>query len=201
MKKIIVLLIIIGGTIHAYAQNEKNKYLGGYISIGSISYSDGAKYGLDVYKDYAGKNYLTMGFDYHHRNSEVFEVCTGIAVTSNNMDYLSTSYFESNGHTSEYAETFFILSAPFHLRAHFLQYLFVDGGVCLNYHPNKGYTWGVGSSLGFGAEYVFESGITVSLSPMMQWNYLNFSNKFTGGDSEMDKLIQKGINIGVGYRF
>jgi len=62
-----------------------------------------------------------------------------------------------------------------------------------------GYKWGVGFDIQAGIEYIFKSGITISVTPRGQWNWLNV----TGVENSygMDVLSQLGVNIGVGYKF
>jgi hypothetical protein len=105
-------------------------------------------------------------------------------------------------YTSIYRDKLFIFSLPLHIKYHFLKYLFVEGGVDLNYHPSKGYKYGAGLSAGIGAEYVFHSGITLSASPFGQWSLLvgDEQNK-TYSILESDALSLFGIKLGIGYRF
>lgn len=81
MKKFIVLLIIICGTICAYGQNEKTHYLGGYVSVGTNDYYNVGR----VNASYESSNYRTVGLNYSHRNSETIELCVGISYTSNDL--------------------------------------------------------------------------------------------------------------------
>ncbi|GHT48829.1 hypothetical protein AGMMS49982_00910 [Bacteroidia bacterium] len=198
MKRFLVLIIICG-TINVHAQNEKRNYLGGHVSFGKSNYSSDDRIGDAVNRDYTGINYFTFGFDYSHRDSGGFEVGTGISVTSNKMALVSNLMFAQNN-KFKYDETLFIFSIPVNLKLHFLKYLFVGAGLSFNYHPRMGYTWGVGGKINIGAEYTFNSGISVSISPEMQSNILNLGSS-PEGSIGTDKLTQKGINIGLGYRF
>ena len=201
MKKFIAVLIIICGATSGYGQVERKHYIGGHVSYGVSDYSSESDNStLFGSKSYAGDNYLTIGLDYSYRDSEVFEIGTGISVTFNDMTISSTYWnFGSGSSSSESDDQFFIFSVPLHLKFHFLKYLFVGGGLSLNYHPSKGYTWGVGGNISIGAEYTFRSGLTVSISPEIQSNLLNFAS--FGDSYGIDKLTQKGISIGLGYKF
>ncbi|MDR2038825.1 MAG: hypothetical protein LBQ60_12955 [Bacteroidales bacterium] len=186
-------LIIITG-VNTYGQNEKKNYFGGHISFGALgfSHSDGSFWDLNT-----GKNYLTLGFDYSRMNSEYIELGIGLSVTGYNMESFSTYNWNQTSNSDDY---FLMFSFPARLKVHFLKYLFTEGMVCFNFHPNEGHTWWgiIGAGIGIGAEYMFESGVVISMTPRIQWNI-----KGTGGvgSNDHENLIQKGIRVGIGYRF
>ena len=181
-------------TTSFYAQNKQKRYFGSHVSWGESDYSAGRIDGLDS-KRYTAKGYYTLGFDYTYYISDMTEFCSGLSITNHGM-HLDASYFGSRG-TYEYDKNFGVFSVPFHLKFHFLKFLFINGGVCFNYHPNMGYRWGVGCGVGIGAEYTFNPAISVSIGYQLQWNSM-FSME---NSVEIDKLNQKGFAIGLGYRF
>ncbi len=202
------LMAIICLTTNVYCQKEKKNYISLHVSNGISDLSRGNSFGYTSERSYSGKNYLTIGFDYAKMTSENLEMCTGLSVTFNDMAFSSTSYWSESSQwgnyggstTYDYSDRFFIFSVPGHLKLHLLKYLFIDGGISINYHPSMGYTWGIGYGGGAGAEYTFKSGISLSLSPYMQWNMLNIGSS-SGDAFNSDNLKQKGINVALGYRF
>jgi len=187
-----------------YAQEEQIKhYFGGHVSLGKSDYSSAGSIGGLSRTECSAGNYFTIGFDYAYYISDITEVCTGLSITSNDI-HQASRYF-GDFKTYEHNEKFFIFSVPLHLKVHFLKYLFIDSGVCFNFHPSMGYTWGAGAGIDVGAEYTFESAVSIFAGYQFQWNFLNFWNIFSSKENSAevikDNLNQKGFTIGLGYRF
>ena len=208
MKKILMLIIVSYTIANVYGQSEQKHYFGAHYLFGTCNYHNGS-FGIGSSKEYDGTKYFGLGFDYRFWSDEKTEFCFGITATVNKM-LLTYSYgwhqqtqWGSGGgtNTSYYDEGFVIFSLPVHVKRHFLKYLFIGGGPCLNIHPSMGYKWGLGVEINAGMEYIFKSGLTVSLTPRAQWNWLNVSGNGDDFGMEMDILSQKGVNLGVGYRF
>lgn len=194
-----VIVLIYFGIDHMVGQTGKQNYLGMHFSFGTCDYSrGGAVVGALTFKNYEGNNFKSLGFDYARRTSKNLDLCLGVVIMSNSLT-VSTSGLNSSGSNSD--ELFFMFSLPVHLKYHFLKYLFVDGGLCANIHPSLGYKWGAGVGLSAGVEYVFTTGISVSLYPFIQWNALNIGGSQGESIGGIDQLSQKGIRIGAGYRF
>ncbi|MDR0395663.1 MAG: hypothetical protein LBH77_10940 [Tannerella sp.] len=82
-----------------------------------------------------------------------------------------------------------------------MNYLFAEGGINFNYHSSLGYKWGLGGVVGIGAEYTFQQGLSVFVTPQIQYNLLILERSPYIMTLGIDKLIQIGCNIGVGYKF
>jgi len=209
MKRFLMLVVVLNTIGWVYGQNESKHYFGAHYLIGSCDYHS-SSFGIGSSKEYNGTNYFGLGFDYRFWGSEKTELCFGITATVNKMILTSSHSWQqqtpwgSGGgtNTSYYDEGFVIFSLPIHFKHHFFKYFFIGGGPCLNIHQSMGYKWGLGLEVNAGVEYVFKSGLTVSVTPRGQWNWLNFLGEVdTFGNGSMDILSQKGINIGLGYRF
>jgi len=201
IRKYTILLILICIATSFYAQEGQRKhYLGSHVSFDRSDYLSGGRVLGSDWKDYAATSYFTIGLDYALYISNITEMRTGLSVTSNDMR--QTNHYFGDWKTYEYDQKFFMFSVPWHLKVHFLKYLFIDGGACFNYHPSMGYTWGIGAGIGIGAEYTFKSAISVSAGYQFQWNFLNlFSSQQNDNSVGIDQLNQRGFVIGLGYRF
>ena len=120
------------------------------------------------------KNYFTAGFDYALYITDITELHTGLSITSD--------------------KKLFLLSVPLSLKVHFLKYLFIDSGVNFNNHI------GIGVGTGIGAEYTFKPGIAISAGYQLQWKFFDLFSQQKNSVG-VDILNQRGIIVGVGYRF
>jgi hypothetical protein len=206
-KHFLLWVAIIYATENTYAQKEKKNYIGMNFSFGWNDYNrNGITFGgFGESRKYEGDNFRSIAIEYARQTAPNIEFCTGLSATG---AYLTTTTSTYGSNTSNNRDEIFIFSLPLHLKYHFLKYLFVEGGVDLNYHPSKGYKYGAGLSAGIGAEYVFHSGITLSASPFGRWNWLGSMGKEhdmgSAGTYTMtgyDSLSQWGIKLGIGYRF
>ena len=183
------------------AQTEQNipqgkHYLGTHYLLGTCNYHN-RSFGVGLSKEYDGTSYYGSGVDYRYRYSEKNELCLGIRATVNKM----TSTSSHRSRSGKTGDVLYIFSLPIHFRHHFFQYFFISGGPCVNIHSNMGYNWGIGLEATAGLEHTFKSGLTLSISPMGQWNWLNFLGAEDSFSVGMDTLSQVGLNIGLGYRF
>jgi hypothetical protein len=207
-KQFLLLVAIIYATENTYAQKEKKNYISVNCSFGWNDYNrNGMTFGgFGASHKYEGDDFKGIAIEYARQTAPNVEFCTGLTATAAYLATASTYISGGSSNTSNNKDEIFIFSLPLHLKYHFLKYLFVEGGVDLNYHPSKGYRYGAGLSAGIGAEYVFHSGITLSASPFGRWNLLT-GNEHGMGDAgtytmgESDTLSLWGIKLGIGYRF
>jgi hypothetical protein len=202
---IILLAAVIYATENTYAQKEKKNYVSVNYSFGSSNYHryGMASSGFQTYAD-ESDNFKSVAVEYARWTNPNVEFCTGLAVTAAYLATASTYHpvvgDGSGSRTSIYRDEIFIFSLPLHVKYHFWEYLFVEGGVDLNCHSGRGYKYGAGLSAGIGAEYVFHSGITLYASPFGRWNLL-MGNAGAYSMTESDSLSLLGIKLGIGYRF
>jgi hypothetical protein len=213
-KQFLLLVAIIYATENTYAQKEKKNCISVNYSFGWNDYNrNGITIGgFGASHEYEGDDFKSVAIEYARQTTPNIEFCTGLTATAAYLVATSTYANSLSGgggsNTSNYRDKIVIFSLPLHLKYHFLKYLFVEGGLDLNYHPSKGYKYGAGLSAGIGAEYVFHSGITLSASLFGQWNRLgsmgkehNMGNAGTYTMVGADTLSQWGIKLGIGYRF
>ncbi|MDR0681778.1 MAG: hypothetical protein LBG15_08025 [Dysgonamonadaceae bacterium] len=211
-KQFLLLVAIIYATENTYAQEERKNYIGVNYSFGRNDYNrNGITFGgFGASHKYEGNDFKSITIEYARRTTSNTEFCTGLTAIFAYLATTSTYNSISGGgsNTSNYRDKIFIFSLPLHLKYHFLKYLFVEGGLDLNYHPSKGYEYGAGLSVNMGVEYVFHSGITLSASPFGRYNLLIGRDKEhdmgSAGTYSMlgpDTLFQWGIEWGIGYRF
>jgi hypothetical protein len=106
------LAAIIYVTENTCAQKEMKNYIGmGYFFGLTKNGTMVGGFGTDA------NDFKSISVDYVRQTSPDLELCTGLTVI--------------------FVGELAILSFPLHLRRHFLKYLFVEGGLNLNYHPNK----------------------------------------------------------------
>ena len=55
--------------------------------------------------------------------------------------------------------------------------------------------------LRLGAEYTLKSGLSLSISPQVQFNMLGLGSTESTNSNVDENLMQIGVNIGIGYRF
>ena len=198
MKKIWMVMFIFLAIECVYGQNERKHYFGACYSFGACFYKD-FTYNL-IEKELDGKNYHSAGLEYRYRFREKTELGLGLMW---GLNQLNDRRFYYDKHNYNYLITpVNVLSIPVSVKYHFQKYFFIGGGPCLNYHPwFENWKWGIGLELNFGIEYVFQSGLTISVTPRGQINMLNLSGNKNSSGIEKDILSQIGIGIGLGYKF
>jgi hypothetical protein len=178
-----------------YGQEKKKHYVGGHFSYGKANYS-ADRWDSSSNKEYTGKDYFTLAIDYAYRTSENTEFCLGLSATLMKMDFENTVYWNRFSYT--YDDSFGIFSIPVGMKYYVGKYFYGSAGLSFNYHPYKGYRWGLGGFVNIGAEYTFKSGLSLSVAPQVQGNILSLGNS---PSSIEETLTQIGFNTGIGYRF
>ena len=204
MKRIIIFIVFIVIFLRnedVYGQNEKKQFYGGYYTFGACNYKSRS---TNVFSNSETeiKNYFGIGFDY--RRFDIYEfvdLCMGLTITRNNGFEKTSNWTGQGGRGySTYDKSFFILSLPIHLRVNFINIMFLGGGPCLNIQSHMDKTFGVGFVAVGGLEYIFNSGVAVSVSHQRQWNWLNKKSD-TNIYLNSNILSQTGFNLGLGYKF
>jgi hypothetical protein len=207
IERLLIMVIIVFTAGNAYAQKVRQS-VNINCAFGQDNYTrKGITSGLGDHR-YKGSDFKGMEIGYSRSIAGNIDFCTGLSATIADLELASTAFQPGGSSTSVNRDEIFVFSIPAHLKFHFLKYLFFEGGINLNYHPSKSYTWGAGLSAAIGAEYEFHSGITLFASPFGQWNCLNLG---IGNEQKMGSLLTytpgrdvlslKGIKIGVGYKF
>ena len=207
MKKIGILMVVFFEIGCVYGQTESKSYFGVRYSFGSCYYRGYESSGYSSSQQYEGKSFHEAGFDYKRRNADNVDLLLGLTWTFNKMIQTNSRSWStgSGGGVDTYSgsHTFNVLSLDVFINFHSNKYFFIGGGPCLNYHPQMGYTWGIGLGIHAGLEYVFRSGLAVSISSRGKVNFLDLFGKkdSMNMNMDMDILSQLGGSIGLGYRF
>lgn len=203
MKKYLILTLLIIAALKLEAQVGNKHYLGTHYSYGKAIYSKGT-YKLTNNRQYEGKDYFTFGIDYTYRTSETTDLGIGLSGTIVSLYLENTVILPGETRNAHYDESFTILSVPVYLKYHFGKYFYLNPGLSFNYHPSRGYTWGVGGFAGIGFEYTLFSSVSLSIAPQIQLNILS-SGKRDNDDYNYsgfeDKVTLIGGKIGIGYKF
>ncbi len=85
-----------------------------------------------------------------------------------------------------------IFSLPVMVRYHFLKFLYVGGGPVFSINSGDRDLNGIGLSGIFGAEFSFDNGLVVTFGPNIRLHGLLPWKNY--------RLINSGVNIGIGYR-
>jgi len=201
MKKFLLIIVLTTATTILSAQEQKKYYLGGSFSYGISDYSSN-RFNFSEEKEYTGSDYYSIALDYAYKTSPKTDFFIGLSGTVHRLNTKSSTHpISGDSNSSEYYEPFGIFSVPLGIKYHFGKYLYAKGGASLNYHPYNGYTWGIGGLAGLGAEYTWRSGLSLSISPQIQFNMLGLGSTENMNSSFDENLTQIGINIGIGYRF
>lgn len=201
MKKLLLIIILATLTTILSAQEQKKYYLGGSFSYGKTNYSS-SRFNFSKEENYTGNDYYSIALDYAYRTSSKTDFFIGLSATLHRLNTESSTHPVSGfSNSSEYYEPFGIFSVPLGIKYHFGKYFYAKGGASLNYHPYKGYTWGIGGLAGLGAEYTLKSGLSLSISPQIQFNMLGLGSSESTNSNFDENLTQIGVNIGIGYRF
>ncbi|MDR0604700.1 MAG: hypothetical protein LBG80_10395 [Bacteroidales bacterium] len=201
-KQLLVCIAVIYATENTFAQKERKNHISLNYSFGFDSYNRNGSTvgGFGAANMYRGADFKSIAIEYAHKVAPSVEFCTGLTATA--VFLVMTSKYGGS-----YRESMGIFSLPLHLRRYFSKYLFLEGGVDLNYNPYMGYKYGGGLSASLGVEHVFDSGITLVASPLVRWNILGGMGENDMGNADtyvmtgFDTLFQLGIKLGVGYRF
>jgi hypothetical protein len=184
MKNLILLLFVFASA-EVCGQTEKMHGVDVYLFFGD---NQDFKYkSLMGEGSYNGKYYCGVSLEWIQKLSKRWDFSTGFAYTFNRTDYEAMSVGDDWMQRVHRSENRFLLSIPFLFRIHFLKYLFANGGASL--HLIQASAFGIGPKLGVGLKYVFDSGLSITLNPYVEWV---ISSRH---------LIHQGARIGVGYRF
>ena len=217
MKRIILVIIICCTVFSAFAQSDKKNLIGTHFSFGTDAYSFPGTVGG---AGYDAKYYYSAGIDYSRMLSRRWELCAGFQYTRSNMTILPNLGF-IDGTPSDF--NLQLTTIPVQMKFHFGKYFFINGGFLFNIiaksseevlpppyvRPTHNLNLLLGCELGVGYEYVFSSGITLSLKPYVTWNgienvndgdsFLKFLQK--EGNIPYARYLQVGASLGIGYKF
>jgi len=121
-----------------------------------------------------------------HKN---LDIVTGFSYVRNRFERTEAPI---GVHQSTYNENINISSIPILVKYHFLKFLYVGGGPVFGINSGDRDINGIGAYTNFGVEYVFKNSLVLSFGPFVRYHGLIPWKDY--------RLINSGVNFGIGYR-
>lgn len=203
MKKsvVFVLCALFIGAFSSYAQKDEGETRKGQIGITFSSFGEN-----DVIRfqrltgeaSYNGDKFYTFGISYLYKLNNAFDVETGIEYSNHKIIIMPNLPPQMD--KSPYGASFSLINIPVSLRVNFLKYCFVNGGLLFEMDASTSSPIdsqnGIGSILGLGIKYDFNSGISVFVNPYIKAHSLiSFSS-----DRYHQRLMESGFRFGLMYK-
>ncbi len=152
---------------------------------------------LDGAASYDSDHFFTIGFNYIQPINNSLFIETGIEYSKHTV--LVNPNLPPNMDSEAYKSDFSIINIPITVRANFLKYLFINGGLIVDIDASSESVidsqTGIGGLIGIGASYDFNFGASVFVNPYFKaHSLLPFS-----GEDYPHRLMESGIRIGVTY--
>jgi len=186
MKRLLTLIITFTCMLCdqlSYAQTVSIVYsFGGNDLFSSTSFVGGPSY--------SGKGFYGSGV---HASMEVYKnlsIVTGFSYEGNRF---AVTPAPTGAPTILRYENINVFSVPLYIKYHFLKFLYVSGGPVFSINSGDQDLNGIGAAANFGAEYLFKNGLVLSFGPSMRIHGLVPWKHY--------RLINSGVNLGIGYRF
>ncbi len=152
---------------------------------------------LEGAASYSRDYFFTVGINYLHPINKWLEVETGIEYSKHHI--IIGSMFPPGMDNSLQKADFSLINVPVTLRANFLKYFFINGGLIIDINaspdsPIDNQT-GIGAIVGVAAKYDFKNGVSAFVNPYIKVHSLvPFSNS-----QYQQRVLETGIRIGVTY--
>jgi len=152
---------------------------------------------LDGAASYNSDYFFTLGINYVYPLNKWLEAETGIEYSKHNI--IIEPNLPPDMDNSSRKANFSLINVPVTLRANFLKYFFVNGGLIVDIDastnsPIDNQT-GIGALIGLSAKYDFKSGVSVFVNP-----YTKIHSLIPFLDTEHHQRVwENGIRIGITY--
>lgn len=184
--------------INAQLMNKIPK--AGKIGIAFSSFGDNGIHRLNEPEgsaNYFNESFFTVGVSYIYPLRKWLEAETGVEYS--NYKILIEPNLAPNQEALSRTEDLSLVSIPVGLRANFLKYFFVNGGVFLNVDGSLSSPIdnqsGIGCMLGLAVKYDFSNGISVFINPYSKIHSL-LSFQF---EQNRQRIFENGVRVGVTY--
>jgi hypothetical protein len=176
------------------AQKELNHKIG--VTVSSLGVND--LFGQPDSKNFKheGKNFYTLGFTYIRGFNKWLDIETGMEYSRHNINIIPNTMPGSIIYMRTQKTELNLLNIPVTMKVNFLKYFFINGGIVIDldisnniYLENQ---TGFGGIAGFGANYNFNSGLSIFLNPYIKahsWIYIG----------TRQKILEKGFRLGIAY--
>jgi len=198
--KLIIFTVIILFSISLQAQESNEHKRKGKIGITFSSFGESDVFriaGLDGEASYLGDNYYALGISYVRSISHWLELETGLEYSRHTI--IITPAFNPNIDISSRETKLSIISTPLMLRANFLKFFFINGGLFLDIDTSISSSvdsqTGIGTMFGIATKYDFNFGASIFLNPYVKFHSLG---SFSMGGNQQ-KLLESGVRIGFAF--
>jgi len=201
MKEFALFLLLVIVTFSSHAQKNEVKTRKSEIGITFSSFGKN-----DVFRDqeligaasYNADKFFTLGVNYLYKLNKTFNIESGIEYS--NQQIIIKPNLPPQYDNSPYGARFSVIDIPVALRVNFLKYCFINGGLLFAFDPGISNPvdsqTGIGSIVGLGIKYEFNSGYSVFVNPYFKgYSLLPFS----GGENHQ-KLWENGFRFGVMFK-
>ena len=201
MKKtfFIIVSILFINQLYLNAQDNVSKTKSRKIGITYSSFGENDVFRFNELMGAASYNsdyFFTLGINYIHPLNKWLETETGIEYSKHNI--IIKPNLPPDMDNSQRKANFSLVNIPVTLRANFLKYFFINGGLILGIDgsnsPIDNQT-GIGGLLGLSVKYDFNNGISVFVNP-----YTKIHSLIPFVDTDYHQRIwENGIRIGITY--
>jgi hypothetical protein len=146
--------------------------------------------------NYKGTSFYTVGISYIRGLNKWLEIETGLEYSKQNIRLIPNIYPGLEIFMRTEKMELILLNVPATLRANFLKYFFINGGLLIDLDISNNIfienQTGIGGIVGLGVNYDFNFGLSVFLNPYIKahsWIYAG----------ERQKILEKGFRLGVTY--
>ena len=197
VKYIIVLSILLVASHFTIAKkNIRNKRVG--ITFSSFGENEPVCFDdLIGAASYWPKNFYTFGVNYIHPLNSWLDIETGVEYAKHTVTLHPNLPPDMDG--SPRNVNFSLINIPITVRANFLHFFFINGGMFLGFDANLSSPIepGIGALLGIGAQYELKNGIGFFVNPYSKGHALiPFSP-----ESYPLRMLEWGVRVGVTYSF
>lgn len=152
---------------------------------------------LDGVASYNSDYFFTIGINYLHQLNKWLEAETGIEYSKQNI--IIEPNLPPDTDNSLRKANFSLINIPVTLRANFLKYFFVNGGLFFNVDASSNSPidsqTGIGALVGVSVKYDFKNGVSAFINP-----YTKIYSLIPFADTEYHQRIwENGIRVGITY--
>lgn len=194
--KTLIILSLLSLTYHfTIAQNSiRNKKVGiTFSSFGENEPFQSAD--LVGAASYDSKSFYAFGINYIHPVNYWLDIETGVEYAKHTITLLPN--LPPNMDRNPYDIDFSLINIPITLRANFLNYFFINGGLLIGIDASSSspIDRGLGAILGIGAQYEFNNGFGVFINPYSKAHALILFSS----EKYPLRMIETGVRMGVTY--
>ena len=202
MKKtiFIIVFLLLTNQVLLNAQEKTTKSIDGKVGITFSSFGDNDVFRSDELEgaaSYDSDNFYTLGISYVYGLSKWLEIETSIEYSKHNI-IINPNLTPDMDNLPRNAN-FSLINVPVTLRAGFLKYFFINGGLIIDIDASKNSPidnqTGFGTILGLAIKYDFDFGISAFVNP-----YTKIHSLIPFADNDYHQRIwENGFRIGITY--